>query len=375
MREKPSFSSIWSCGRTHTRITFPLLIALTFGLILPFAIPLNAQDATEYHRRADDALHSFLLKFWDGKDQYLRAPFPDNGGLTGYWTYANGWEALLDAVQRTGQHTNLIECFFAGQDFRDWFSGYYDDECWMAVALLRAYDLTQEMKYLEKAKTLYADVRTGWDTNCCGMAKGGLWWDKAHTQKATAANAGAALAGAMLYRRTGDVSDLTFAQQVYSFWRTSMVNTTTWQVCDHITLNGEKVWWKFTYNEGLMIGACTELFDATGTATYLEDAHRFAGFMVGSEVLPTSYGNILNDGDNAGCLGDCAQFKSPAYRHLLRLYLMDTTKQQYYQVLKASVDALWIWPELQIIPRSRSVGMVLLNQLSSRGKRTLLSPR
>jgi GDPmannose 4,6-dehydratase len=88
----------------------------------------------------------------------------------------------------------------------------------MTLALLRAYDLTGTGKYLNQAKTLYADIGAGWDSTCCGSSKGGLWWDKAHTQKATAANAGAALAGARLYLRTGDSTYLSFAQQLYSYW-------------------------------------------------------------------------------------------------------------------------------------------------------------
>jgi predicted alpha-1,6-mannanase (GH76 family) len=184
----------------------------------------NAQTAATYHDRADRALQNFLTKFWNGGQQYLRRNYPDTGPLTGYWTYANGWDALLDGVERTGgqQYYGLIESFYLGQNERGWFAGYYDDECWMTLALLRAYDLTADSKYLNQAIALYADVETGWDTSCCGASPGGVWWDKAHTQKATAANAGAALAGARLYARTGNTSYLAFARQVYSFWYDNM---------------------------------------------------------------------------------------------------------------------------------------------------------
>src|SRR3974390_1371520 len=60
-----------------------------------------AQTPATYHNRADQALQSFLLKFWNGGQQYLRQQFPDNGLLTGYWTYANGWGAVMDGVGRT----------------------------------------------------------------------------------------------------------------------------------------------------------------------------------------------------------------------------------------------------------------------------------
>ena len=62
----------------------------------------------------------------------------------------------------------------------------------MISALVHAYDLTTNAVYLNQAQALFADVQGGWDTTCCGAIRGGMWWDKAHTQKATAANAGAA---------------------------------------------------------------------------------------------------------------------------------------------------------------------------------------
>jgi predicted alpha-1,6-mannanase (GH76 family) len=302
---------------------------------------LPHSSAAVYQDRADAALQSFLLKFWNGS--YLRNSFPDDGSNTGYWTYAHGWEAVMDGVERTSkkQYLGLIESFYQGQNERGWFPGFYDDECWMAAALLRAYDLTSEPKYLNQTKALFADIRAGWDTTCCGAVKGGVWWDKAHTQKATAANAGAALVGARLYLRTGDDSALAFSRQVYSFWLAQMFNSGTGQVCDHILPTGEKVWWKFSYNEGLMIGAAVELYEATGIPSYLANAHVFARFMVANEIISTPLGNVLYDGSNAGCNGDCAEFKAPAYRYLLRLFTKDPSRSQYFNILKSSADAIW----------------------------------
>lgn len=120
-----------------------------------------------------------------------------------------------------------------------------------------------------------------------------------------------------------------------------MVSQTTGQVCDHITPTAEKVWWKFTYNEGLMIGAAVELYEATGESPFLTQAHKFAAFMVSNEVASTAYGNVLHDGSNTGCTGDCGQFKGPAYRNLMRLYSKDRTRTAYANVLGASENAIW----------------------------------
>ena len=84
-----------------TRVTHSLT-----GWILPIALLLVAhptstglaQTAATYHARADQALQSFLLKFWNGDQQYLEQNYPGANSLTGYWTYAQGWDALLDGV-------------------------------------------------------------------------------------------------------------------------------------------------------------------------------------------------------------------------------------------------------------------------------------
>jgi predicted alpha-1,6-mannanase (GH76 family) len=248
----------------------------------------------------------------------------------------------MDGVERTGgaQYAGLIESLYLGQISRGWTNDYYDDECWMTMVLVRAYDLTTNSMYLNQAQALYADVQGGWDTTCCGSSPGGLWWNKPHTQKATAANAGAALAGTRLYQRTTNVAYLNFAQQVYWYWWSNMVDHTTYQVCDHIDTAGTKTWWKFTYNEGLMIGASVALFEATGNVIYLQNAQNIANFMINYEIAPTAYGNVLYDGDNSGCGGDCHQFKAPAYRYLMQLY-RKTGNTTYAALLVSSANAIW----------------------------------
>src|SRR5262245_17843658 len=109
----------------------------------------GATEPAELHARADAALESFLLKFWSQDLDYLRSGWPEGAGATGYWTFAQGFDALLDGVERTGgaRYAGLIATYFQAQDRRGWFAGYYDDESWMALALLRAHDLTGSPLY------------------------------------------------------------------------------------------------------------------------------------------------------------------------------------------------------------------------------------
>jgi predicted alpha-1,6-mannanase (GH76 family) len=302
----------------------------------------GAQSAASYHHRADAAIQSFVLKYWNPSQNYLNASYPSSGRLTGYWTFANGWRAVIDNVERTGNqsYSGLIESLYDGQDSRGWYAGYYDDENWMVLTLMDAYGVTCEPKYLNEAEKLYADIEKGWDMSCCGSSPGGIWWDKAHTQKATASNAGPVISACRLYAVTRKPAYLSFARQVYDYWWSTMVNPTSYQVADHLNTDGSKVWWKFTYNEGLMIGASRELADATHQARYLTNANQIAGFMVKNEVESTRCGPALFDGTNRRCTGDAAQFKGPAFHYLNGLYTA-SPQSSYYSVLKGSVDAIW----------------------------------
>src|SRR2546425_1966748 len=135
------------------------ILALSAGAGVQGATPADNTPAA-YHSRADMAIQSFLLRFWNPSQNYLNATYPDNGKPAGYWAYANGWRAVIDNVQRTQSqmYSGLIETFYNGQDARGWFNDYYDDENWMALALMHAYEVTNDARYLSQAKARYADI-------------------------------------------------------------------------------------------------------------------------------------------------------------------------------------------------------------------------
>ncbi|WP_224996260.1 glycoside hydrolase family 76 protein [Cesiribacter sp. SM1] len=318
--------------RSSYRCWIIALLAV-FGILQ--ANRVLSQTVSDYHQRADLLLENYLTKYWDGN--YIRN--------TGEWTYIHGMDAVIDGAERTNKqkYHGLIETFYEAQDRRHgWLNDYYDDENWFVLTLIHAYDVTAEEKYLRKAEEIYKDIlENAWDDSCCGETNGGLWWNKAKTQKATAANAGAVISGLQLYKRTNREEYRAFAKKVYDFWWTNMVDKTTYQVADHINTDGTKVWWKFTYNEGLMIGASMEMYNTFDKTSYLSYARNIAEFMVNNETVETAYGPVLSDGNSNQCSGDCWQFKAPGYKYLMKLYLQDKQKNLYQRVLKGSVDALW----------------------------------
>jgi len=306
-------------------------------------------NTTEYHQRADAAIQSFLLHFWNQGAQYINADYPGNS-VTQYWNFAQGYDAILDAIERTHcqQYYGWANTFYNTQSKIGFSRNWLDDENWMALALLRAHDLAltqQDTKsasnFLSASTSLLQDIASNWDTSCCGNLKGGIWWDKSHTQKATAANAGPVILAARMYQRTNNQQYLTWAQQWFSFWSTNMVSSSG-QIADHFNTDGSVLWWKFTYNNGLMVGAATELYKATKDSKYLSFAHKYASFMVSNMTVGSNYGPVLTDGSSSSCGGDCEEFKGPGYRYLMELYQADpTNSKSILQVLQASALSIW----------------------------------
>ncbi len=308
----------------------------------PLETPAESPHAA-LHQRADAMLTSLVERLWNPDTQYFDRALTLPGFPAAYWNYAQGLDALADGLERTRgqQFAGWLPVAVQGQERRYWLEGLYDDENWMSMTLLRAYDLVGDPAYLERAQFLYEDIQLGWDETCCGEVKGGIWWDKAKTGKATASNAGPVITGVRLAQRSGQSKFLAFAQRAYDHWRANMVISKTGQVVDNIPVSGtpSSLTFTFTYNEGLMLGAALELHRATGESRYLEDAHLIAGRLVSFHVRASSAGPVLFDGDAQTCQGDCHQFKGIASRYLALLQAVDP-RQAYDAVLTSSAEAI-----------------------------------
>jgi predicted alpha-1,6-mannanase (GH76 family) len=81
--------------------------------------------------------------------------------------------------------SNIFELAPQTQNCPNFLNSYYDDEGWWAIAWIKAYDLTQEPRYLSMAETIFADLTKGWETETCG---GGIWWKKPAEYKAAIQN-------------------------------------------------------------------------------------------------------------------------------------------------------------------------------------------
>ncbi|MFD2082380.1 Glycosyl hydrolase family 76 [Actinopolymorpha cephalotaxi] len=255
---------------------------------------------------------------------------------TGWWNSANALTAVLDYELATGDRSydwiiaNTYDKNLHAQH-GNFTNDYIDDTGWWALAWIRAYDLTGQQRYLDTAKF---DVDYMWSTHddVCG---GGVVWNVNQRYKNAVTNELFVKAAASLHNRIpGDTQYLDRALNIWQWFRASgMINADNLindglngTTCQN---NGGTTW---TYNQGIVLGALTELAAATKDTSYLAQARVLADASTGSEYL--NPGGVLTEPcEPNGCGGDGPTFKGVYVRNLgeLNAVLRGRPYQRYLQ--------------------------------------------
>jgi hypothetical protein len=151
-------------------------------------------------------------------------------------------------------------------------TSFYDDNDWVALELVRVYELTHDKSALALAEQIMAFEEAGWVNDPEAPCLGGLPQDATEGGGYAITAAPAAELGAQLYHVTANAADLQFAQMAYSWVRQCLL-LPSGLIADHIEANGEEVDEVWSYTQGAMIGAGTLLYQATGNPGYLDDAY------------------------------------------------------------------------------------------------------
>lgn len=320
-----------------------------------FTFENGGGQSEKWDKRAESASDELRESFWDDKRKMFNNASPcilqSCSDPFNYWWQAHAADTLLDEYARTGDEETkrMIGELFEGIRDRNagvWPNNYYDDMEWMALAWLRAYDLLRDEKYKDAVMDLWADIRTGWNE----QMDGGIAWRKEQLDyKNTPANAPAVILAARLYQRFGNEADLEWAKRIYDWQKRVLVDPETGLVWDGINRTGDgniDVDWKFTYGQGVFIGAALELFDATGEQAYLTDARLTGSYVVNSMASPAT-GLLPNEGD-----GDGAMFKGVLVRYLGELAQLDGgERNEIASMIMANADSLWDYGLNDEIPR------------------------
>ena len=273
---------------------------------------------------------------------------------TSWWNAANALTAIIDYSRITGsnEYMYVIEnSFEICKEFevqmpdpkdnwicRNYINDYYDDEGWWILAWIEAYDLTEKKKYLEMARTTFADMATGWD-DVCG---GGVYWKKPNIGKSAVQNELFILAAIRLHQRgAGEVlgkSYMDWSEDTLEwFMKSGMLNK------NHLIENGlnnqcdVNVGSNYTYNQGIILSALVELYNENDDILLLELAHKIANATI---TNLTYEDGILKDPKEPNLNGDASQFKGIFMRNLGFLYSVSPNENYKTFILK-NAKSIW----------------------------------
>jgi hypothetical protein len=156
----------------------------------------------------------------------------------------------------------------AGKDSR-----FYDDNQWIAIACIDAYNRTKEKMYLDKAEEIYTFMMTGYDE----LAGGGLYWkeDEKNT-KNTCSNGPGILIALQLYKITKKKEYLTTGIKLYD-WTTKHLRAANGIYWDAIKIPSMEIdSAQYTYNTGTMLESNVLLYEITKDKKYIQEAQTIA---------------------------------------------------------------------------------------------------
>lgn len=306
--------------------------------------PQQYKPQIDWDKAADSSTNALIQRFWNSGSNYFNEKNTNTN--FNYWPQAHALDVLVDAYLRTNKadYKAYMDKWYTGVNQKNgntFTNEFYDDMGWNALAMFRAYEATGDEKFKTAVDAVWADIKTGWNSTMGG----GIAWRKSMPYyKNTPANGPAAILSARLYQKFKNPDELAWSKKIYTWLKDSLYNKSTGWVYDGINSDNDgkkNTTWKFTYNQGLFIGAAVELYKVTNDIGYLNDALNAANFTLADNVLTNFNDNLLHDEGN----GDGGLFKGVFIRYFSQLILapgmVSSDKQRYANFLKHNAETLW----------------------------------
>jgi len=312
------------------------LLFLAAGLALLLA-PSPGRAVTP--AEADAAFNALNRMYWDSTAKFFRK---DERGTrkADFWFAAQLWDTVMDDYDRT--HRPDVKILigdvydgFVGR-YPDWTRNKYNDDImWWTIACTRAYSITNDDRYLKRAKDSFDFVYNNFGDETMG---GGIYWLNERTSKNSCVNCPAIITAARLSVLLKDASYLEKAKTLYA-WQTKTLTDGNGKVFDSIRYNKVRQSTRvgrgsLTYNQGTYIGAAVLLFQQTGDRTYLDDAIKTAEWTKANLCVTNQ--RILRDEGQ----GDAGAFKGILVRYL-KLLINEGGRTEFLPWMKANADAAW----------------------------------
>jgi len=293
-----------------------------------------AQKSFDFYYRSDDP-NQLYNNTWPMQD------IDKDSRKFNYWWLAHLMDVRLDGYLRSKDEAYLesvieIYRYSKNRNGCTLLHEYYDDMLWNALALLRLHEINGERLYFDEADLIWHDLTdTGWNDYCGG----GFAWKKTQlSYKNTPVNAPFIILSCRLYRLTKKQAYLDWAQKAYEWMQKTLVREADGFVEDGINRLGDGALdgdWRFTYNQGVWIGANVEFALVTGEKGCLNRAEQTAKAAVSLLTLPDHQVFTL---ETQG--GDVGLFKGIFYRYL-GLLLKERDIPELRRFIDGSTNLLW----------------------------------
>lgn len=322
------------------------IAALSFSI---GGVAVADEDADGYAHRAQEVTRYIVESYWDA-DSGLYSDKPAGETPAAVWPAGVMFSALVAATRHDRESFGpLLWAYYRGLD-QHWDTKapipgyepyptqgggndkYYDDNAWLVISLIEAYEVTRKQVYLNRAKETMTFVISGHDME----RGGGIWWHERHLDgtKNTCVNAPAAV-GCLLVSKYSSKADsrkfIEFADDLVE-WTKKTLQLPNGLYADRIEVESGKIHdYPLTYNTALMIRAHIGLYRATG-----EDRHREEAIRLGEAAIEF----VQND---TQAYRDEFKWSHLMLEADLALYRF-TGDQRYYERARAGADFYYkVW--------------------------------
>lgn len=165
---------------------------------------------------------------------------------------------------------------------------YYDDNAWICVRYLTAYEQFQNEDYLNRAKEILEFLWTGYDD----YQGGGIYWsklfsDNGKSNKGVCTNGPSTISFLWMYQITGEEIYFERGKALYDW-----VNETL-RASNGIYYAGVNDPWQPAYDQGTMLYATCLMYEITGEESYLKLARKSNLAIVNHMFTTTGRGDDL----------------------------------------------------------------------------------
>jgi len=344
-----------------------LFLKIFFTFILFFSFFVSFGQTTKFlSKRIDYGVSSMQNFWWDEnkgswKGGSIDPKRGEDSGMIDWWNAANSIEVLANSITLLPETFVLKEVMnkmFLSQNISGILgSKSYDDNGWVALSWLRAYEETGELNYYKRASQVYQEILTAWD-DVCG---GGLYWagdeeGGGFRYKNAVTNELFIMLSMRMSENAQNINDTEYyfnwALKAWNWFQNSNMiikNGSTYWIIDGLTDKCEPTGMYWTYNQGIILGGLGKLFEKTKNPEFAELAEKII-FSIIDENIPQNpwlyEGGILRENCEPVCSNSAMQFKGIFVRYIDYFYQSCAKNgrkidEKAKQFISTNAEAMW----------------------------------